>query len=172
MSTRPLRSLSSSASHSFHAECSSSISAVLLLVEHRASLLKFAQQVDLLRPDAACSRALFELHVEFKNLFQQVGRNDLFLGLSPLARAASVAALDWSSKFTPSRLSRYSVRAIGIAQRAIGVVEQRSHLQAPVLLAVAGQGVGVGMQLAAQRIEVALELRQVDVELARAFQRT
>src|SRR5262249_49759628 len=52
-----------------------------------------------------------------------------------------------------------------VFQRAVGVVELRGLLQAPILLVGGGAGVNVWMEPAAERVEIFLKLGLVEVQL-------
>ena len=58
-----------------------------------------------------------------------------------------------------------------ILQRAIGVVEQRRVGQAPLLLVFAGAGKAIGMQLAAEAMELVLQRREIEIQLAAPVRR-
>src|SRR5271157_494429 len=106
---------------------------------------------------------LFELHVQLKDFFQQIGRDDLLLQLSGASRLFGcrlglffqLHALQPEQVFSPRNR---------VLQRAVRVVQVRTLFQGPLLFAIALDGVDVGMQVTAQIVELALQPAGLQVQ--------
>ena len=103
---------------------------------------------------------LFELHVQIEDLFEQIGRNARWI-FAVFAILAGVLFADLRAV----QLEQILGAADRIFQRAIGVVEQRGVGQAPLLFVLLCAGKAIGMQLAAEVVELVLEHAEIEIEL-------
>ena len=92
---------------------------------------------------------LFELHVEFEDLFEEVGGG---LSVGGLVAAGVLLADAHALKF-----EKVLGALDGVAEGAVGVVEERGGGERPGLFAFGGAGKTIRMELAAEAMELALE---------------
>ena len=82
---------------------------------------------------------LFELHVQLEHFFEKIRWHNLFLGRSGLARLVG-RGLGLLFQLHALQAEQIFGARNRVLQRAIGVVELRSFLQAPLLLVMVGAG--------------------------------
>src|SRR5205085_6795193 len=120
---------------------------------------------DDLRIFFAAQLEFLQLHVEFEDLFQQIGRDHLLFLLATVACGVGgrFGLLLQLHAFKAKEILR---PRDGIFESAISVIEPRTLLQRPLLFLDAAIHVEIGMQFAAEPIKFSLECGQVKVELA------
>jgi hypothetical protein len=106
--------------------------------------------------DFAVHAHLFELHVEVEDLFEQVGGG--------LAVGGFVASGVLLADGVAGDAEEVFDALDGVAEGAIGVVEERSVGQAPLFFVFGSAGKAVGMELAAEAVELRLKAGKVDAE--------
>ncbi len=106
---------------------------------------------------------LFQLHIQFEDFFEQVGRNAGRVCL-PFAIFAGV----FFANLRAFELEQVFGAEDGIFQGAVGVVEQRCVGKAPLALILARAREAIGMHFAAEAMELALE--RVKIYLKAALQ--